>query len=64
MARSPQINRGIVQRMTRADKCGRRFLTQSYGIHAASRALRHADLPTTSEHCSDSTARVTPGIGG
>ncbi len=39
------------------------LLTQSYGIHAASRALRHADLRTTSEHYSDSTARVTPGIG-
>jgi integrase len=39
------------------------LLTRSYGIHAASRALRHADLRTTSEHYSDSTARVTPGIG-
>ena len=32
------------------------FLTRRYGIHAASRALRHADLRTTSEHYSDSTA--------
>lgn len=40
------------------------LLTRTYGIHAASRALRHADLRTTSEHYSDSTARVTPGIGG
>jgi hypothetical protein len=39
------------------------LLTRSYGIHAASRALRHADLRTTSEHYSDSTVRVTPGIG-
>jgi integrase len=39
------------------------LLTRSYGIRAASRALRHADLRTTSEHYSDSTARVTPGIG-
>jgi integrase len=39
------------------------LLTRSYGIHAASRGLRHADLRTTSEHYSDSTARVTPGIG-
>jgi integrase len=39
------------------------LLTRSYGIHAASRALRHADLRTTSEHYTDSAARVTPGIG-
>jgi integrase len=39
------------------------LLTKIYGIHAASRALRHADLRTTSEHYSDSTARVTPGVG-
>jgi integrase len=39
------------------------LLTRTYGIHAASRALRHADLRTTSEHYSDSTARVIPGIG-
>ena len=39
------------------------LLTRNHGIHAASRALRHADLRTTSEHYSDSTARVTPGIG-
>jgi integrase len=39
------------------------LLTRKYGIHAASRALRHADLRTTSEHYSDSTARVTPGVG-
>jgi integrase len=39
------------------------LLTKTYGIHAASRALRHADLRTTSEHYSDSTARATPGLG-
>jgi len=39
------------------------LLTRKYGIHAASRALRHADLRTTSEHYSDSTARVTSGVG-
>jgi integrase len=39
------------------------LLTRTYGIHAASRALRHADLRTTSEHYSDSTARAIPGIG-
>jgi integrase len=39
------------------------LLTRTYGIHAASRALRHADLRTTSEHYSDSTARAMPGIG-
>jgi integrase len=41
-------------------ECGS-LLARSYGIHAASRALRHADPRTTSEHYSDSTA--TPGIG-
>jgi integrase len=40
------------------------LLTRTYGIHAASRALRLADLRTTSEHYSDSTARAIPGIGG
>lgn len=39
------------------------LLTRNFGIHAASRALRHADLRTTSEHYSDAAARVTPGIG-
>ena len=39
------------------------LLTRTFGIHAASRALRHADLRTTSEHYSDSTARAIPGIG-
>jgi integrase len=39
------------------------LLTRRHGIHAASRALRHADLRTTSEHYSDSTARVTPDVG-
>jgi hypothetical protein len=39
------------------------LLTRTYGIHAASRALRHADLRTTSEHYSDVTAGALPGIG-
>ena len=38
------------------------LLTRNHGIHAASRALRHADLHTTSEHYTDSAARVTSGI--
>jgi len=32
-------------------------------VDAASRVLRHANLHTTSEHYSDSTARVSLGIG-
>jgi integrase len=32
-----------------------------HGIHAASRALRHADI--TNEYYTDSRARVTPGMG-
>jgi integrase len=34
-----------------------------HGIHAASRALRHADIRVTSEFYTDSRARVTPGMG-
>jgi integrase len=34
-----------------------------HGIHAASRALRHADIRVTNEFYTDSRARVTPGIG-
>jgi integrase len=34
-----------------------------YGIHAASRALRHADIRVTNEYYVDSRARVTPGFG-
>ena len=39
------------------------LLTRNHGIHAASRALRHADLRTTSEYYSDAAVRVRPGIG-
>jgi integrase len=34
-----------------------------HGIHAASRALRHADIRVTNEYYTDSRARVTPGMG-
>jgi integrase len=34
-----------------------------HGIHAASRALRHADIRMTNEYYTDSRARVTPGMG-
>lgn len=34
-----------------------------YGIHAASRALRHADIRVTNEYYTDSRARVTFGMG-
>ncbi len=34
-----------------------------HGIHAASRALRHADIGVTNEYYTDSRARVTTGMG-
>jgi integrase len=34
-----------------------------HGIHAASRALRHADIRVTNEYYTDSRIRVTPGMG-
>jgi integrase len=34
-----------------------------HGIHAASRALRHADIRVTNEYYTDSRKRVTPGMG-
>jgi integrase len=34
-----------------------------HGIHAASRALRHADIRITDEYYTDSRVRVTPGLG-
>jgi integrase len=34
-----------------------------HGIHAASRALRHADIRVTNEYYTDSRVRVTPGMG-
>jgi integrase len=33
------------------------------GIHAASKALRHADISVTNNFYTDSRARVTPGLG-
>ena len=39
------------------------LITQAHGIYAASRALRHTDLRTTSEHYVDSRSRATPGLG-
>lgn len=39
------------------------LITEAHGIYAASRALRHTDLRTTSEHYVDSRSRATPGIG-
>jgi integrase len=34
-----------------------------HGIHAASRALRHADIGITNQFYTDARARVTPGMG-
>jgi integrase len=34
-----------------------------HGVHAASRALRHADIRVTNEYYTDSRKRVTPGMG-
>jgi integrase len=34
-----------------------------HGIHAASRALRHADIRVTNEYYTDSRVRVTPEMG-
>jgi hypothetical protein len=34
-----------------------------YGIHAASRALRHADIAVTNQFYADSQARVRLGLG-
>jgi integrase len=34
-----------------------------HGIHAASRALRHADIRVTNQYYTDSRVRVTPGMG-
>jgi integrase len=44
-------------------KCfGSRIVT-TYGIHAASSALRHRDISTTAAHYVDTRPRVTAGIG-
>jgi integrase len=38
------------------------LINATYGIHAASRALRHADIGVTSSFYTDSRARVTAGL--
>jgi hypothetical protein len=38
-------------------------INATHGIHAASRALRHADIRVTNEYYTDSRKRVTPGMG-
>jgi hypothetical protein len=35
----------------------------AHGIHAASKALRHADITLTNNFYTDSRIRVTPGLG-
>jgi integrase len=39
------------------------LVNQAHGIHAASRALRHADINVTNNYYTDSRIRVTPGLG-
>jgi len=39
------------------------LINQRYGIHSASRALRHSDIRVTSDHYTDSRARGTTGMG-
>jgi integrase len=39
------------------------LVNAKYGIHAASRALRHAGIQITNEYYTDSRVRVTPGMG-
>ena len=39
------------------------LINRAHGIHAASRALRHADIRVTNEYYTDSRARATAGIG-
>jgi hypothetical protein len=36
---------------------------EQFGIYAASRALRHADIGITSQHYLDKKTRVTAGLG-
>jgi hypothetical protein len=38
-------------------------ICDQYGIYAASRALRHADIAITSQHYLDKRARTTSGLG-
>jgi integrase len=39
------------------------LINKAYGIHAASKALRHADISVTNNFYTDSRARVTPKLG-
>ena len=39
------------------------LINERYGIHAASRALRHSDIRVTSDRYTDSRAQVTTGLG-
>jgi integrase len=39
-------------------------VNRRHGIHAASLALRHANIAVTTRHYADSRPRVTPGFGG
>jgi integrase len=39
------------------------LINKVYGIHAASKALRHADISVTNNFYTDSRARVTPKLG-
>jgi integrase len=39
------------------------LINKAHGIHAASKALRHADISVTNNFYTDSRARVMPGLG-
>lgn len=39
------------------------LINKAHGIHAASKALRHADISVTNNLYTDSRVRVTPGLG-
>jgi integrase len=39
------------------------LINKAHGIHAASKALRHADISVTNNFYTDSRARITPGLG-
>jgi len=39
------------------------LINKAHGIHAASKALRHADINVTNNFYTDSRVRVTPGLG-
>jgi integrase len=39
------------------------LINNAHGVHAASKALRHADISVTNNFYTDSRARVTPGLG-